>query len=137
MLFWIFVSIFVIALFGIVVCYRADCDIGMALTGILATIGAIAVTISIAIIADRYSHTDADVARYQKRYESLTYQYENNFYDNDNDVGKYELVSQIEHWNTDLAYYKTIQRNFWVGIYYPNIYDQFEFIELDKEVNGK
>lgn len=88
-------------------------------------------------IVDRYSHIDANVARYQKRYESLTYQYENNFYNNNNDVGKYELVSQIEHWNTDLAYYKTIQRNFWVGIYYPNIYDQFEFIELDKEVNGK
>lgn len=134
MLFWIFVSIFAIALFGIVVCYHADCDIGIVLTGILITVTAIAVTISIAIITDRYSHTDADVAQYQKRYESLTYQYENNFYDNDNDVGKYELVSQIEHWNTDLAYYKTIQRNFWVGIYYPNIYDQFEFIELDKEV---
>lgn len=67
-------------------------------------------------------------------YESLTYQYENDFYNNDNDVGKYELVFQIEYWNTDLAYRKTIQRDFWLGIYYPNIYDQFEFIKLDKEV---
>jgi len=31
-----------------------------------------------------------------------------------------------------LAYRKTIQRDFWVGIYYPNVYDQFEFIELNK-----
>lgn len=133
MLFWIFVGVFVIALVGVIVCYYSDCDIGVGLTGILAAIAAIATIVSIAIIVDRYSHAKADVAQYQKRYESLTYQYENSFYDNDNDVCKYELVSQIERWNTDLAYRKTIQRDFWLGIYYPNIYDRFEFIELDKE----
>ena len=40
------------------------------------------------------------------------------------------LMEDIEEWNTDLAYHKQIQRNFWVGIFYPNIYDDFEFIEL-------
>ena len=134
MLFWIFVGIFVVALVGVIVYYYLDCDVGVGLTAILTGISGIAVVVSIAIMADRYSHADADVAKYQQRYESLTYQYENDFYNNDNDVGKYELVSQIEYWNTDLAYRKTIQRDFWLGIYYPNIYDQFEFIKLDKEV---
>ena len=89
--------------------------------------------VSVIIIASRCCHANANVAQYQKRYESLTYQYENNFYDNDNDIGKYQLMVQIEYWNTDLAYRKTIQRDFWLGIYYPNIYDRFEFIELDLE----
>ena len=134
MLFWIFVGIFVVALVGVIVCCYLDCDVSVDLTAILTVISGIAIVVSIAIMADRYSHADADVAKYQKRYESLTYQYENDFYDNDNDIGKYELVYQIEYWNTDLAYRKTIQRDFWLGIYYPNIYDQFEFIKLDKEV---
>lgn len=134
MLFWIFVGIFVVALVGVVVCYYLDCDAGVGLTAILTVISGIAIVVSIAIMANSYIHADANVAKYQKRYESLTYQYENDFYNNDNDVGKYELVSQIEYWNTDLAYRKTIQRDFWLGIYYPNIYDQFEFIKLDKEV---
>ena len=134
MLFWIFVGIFVVALVMVIVCYYLDCDVGVNLTAILAAISGIAIVVSIAIMSNRYIHADADVAKYQKRYESLTYQYENDFYNNDNDVGKYELVSQIEYWNTDLAYRKTIQRDFWLGIYYPNIYDQFEFIKLDKEV---
>ena len=134
MLFWIFVGIFVVALVLVIVCYYLGCDVGVDLTAILTGISGIAIVVSIAIMAGRYSHADADVAKYQKRYESLTYQYENDFYNNDNDVGKYELVSQIEYWNTDLAYRKTIQRDFWLGIYYPNIYDQFEFIKLDKEV---
>lgn len=134
MLFWIFVGIFVVAFVGVIVSYHLDCDVGVGLTAILTIMFVIAIVVSIAIMADRYSHADADIAKYQKRYESLTYQYENDFYNNDNDVGKYELVSQIECWNTDLAYRKTIQRDFWLGIYYPNIYDQFEFIKLDKEV---
>ena len=134
MLFWIFVGIFVVAFVGVIVCYYLDYDVGVGLTAILTGISGIAVVVSIAIMANSYIHADANVAKYQKRYESLTYQYENDFYNNDNDVGKYELVSQIEYWNTDLAYRKTIQRDFWLGIYYPNIYDQFEFIKLDKEV---
>ena len=134
MLFWIFVGIFVIALVMVIVCYYLDCDVGVDITAILTVISGIAIVVSIAIMANSYIHADANVAKYQKRYESLTYQYENDFYNNDNDVGKYELVSQIEYWNTDLAYRKTIQRDFWLGIYYPNIYDQFEFIKLDKEV---
>ena len=134
MLFWIFVGIFVVALVLVIVCYYLDCDVGVDLTEILITMSGIAIVVSIAIMANSYIHADANVAKYQKRYESLTYQYENDFYNNDNDVGKYELVFQIEYWNTDLAYRKTIQRDFWLGIYYPNIYDQFEFIKLDKEV---
>lgn len=133
MLFWIFVGIFVVVLVGGIVCCHLGCDAGSDLTAILTGIFGLAVVVSIAVMIDRYSHADADVAKYQQRYESLTYQYENDFYNNDNDVGKYELVSQIEYWNTDLAYRKTIQRDFWLGIYYPNIYDQFEFIKLDKE----
>ena len=60
-----------------------------------------------------------------------------NIENNDNDVGKKELVSEIQYWNSDLAYRKTIQRDFWVGIYYPNVYDQFEFIKLNKGVDYK
>lgn len=39
-------------------------------------------------------------------------------------------MDEIREWNEDLAYRKAIQRNFWVGIYYPNIYDNLEFIPL-------
>ena len=73
---------------------------------------------------------DAKIAEYQAYYDSLVYQYENDIYDNDNDLGKRDLMEDIEAWNTDLAYRKKVQRNYWVGIFYPNIYDDFDFIEL-------
>ena len=85
------------------------------------------------IIIGCVSHfsANAEVAKNQQRYESLVYQAENNLYDNDNDLGKKELVNQIQKWNEDLAHHKEIQDNFWVGFMYPNIYDQFEFIPLE------
>lgn len=70
------------------------------------------------------------IALNQQRYESLTYQLENNLYDNDNDLGKKELYDQIQAWNEDLAEGKAMQHDIWVGAFYPNIFDEFEFIEL-------
>ena len=82
------------------------------------------------IFAYSYIGVDAKVAENMEIYESLTYQLDNNIYDNDNDLGKKELYDQIQEWNEDLAYYQAIQDDFWVGIYFPDIFDQFEFIEL-------
>ena len=132
MLFWIFVGAFIIAL--VLVYLLRDTDILLEISAIIATLLEGVIVISLCIMACNYIGIDAKVAGYQKRYGALTYQYENDFYDNDNDVGKKELVSEIQYWNSDLAYRKTIQRDFWVGIYYPNVYDQFEFIKLNKEV---
>lgn len=82
------------------------------------------------VIAEAHIPANAKVEQYQMRYESLVYQYENDVYDGDDDVvGKRDLYTDIEHWNSDLAYYKRIQKDLWVGIFYPDIYDQFEFIE--------
>ena len=132
MLFWIFVGAFIIVL--VLVYLLRDTDIPLEISAITATFLGAVIMISLCIMACNYIGIDAKVSSYQKRYEALTYQYENNFYDNDNDVGKKKLVSEIQYWNSDLAYRKTIQRDFWVGIYYPNVYDQFEFIKLNKEV---
>ena len=66
-----------------------------------------------------------------EEYNSLVYQAENNLYENDNDYGKKELASEITEWNTSLAEHKALQRDFWVGIFYPNIYDELEYIPIE------
>lgn len=86
--------------------------------------------VMLVIIIVKNTNVDAYVAENQMRYEMLVYQYENDIYDNDNDLGKRDLMEDIQEWNEDLAYYRKAQDDFWVGIFHPNVYDQFEFIEL-------
>lgn len=97
---------------------------------VIASIGFIVAIIMLMIIIVENTNVDAYVAENQMRYEMLVYQYENDIYDNDNDLGKRDLIEDIQEWNEDLAYYRKAQDDFWVGIFHPNVYDQFEFIEL-------
>ena len=132
MLFWLFVIVMVVGILLLILDAHFLFDNNLAIDiGIpMAVIGFIAVMVSIVIIIFSNVGLDAKVERCNARYESLVYQYENDIYDNDNDLGKRELMNDIQSWNEDLSYRKKIQDDFWLGIYYPNIYDQFEKIEL-------
>ena len=123
MLFWTFVII-IIAGF---VLFTFDLEnLGIAIS----VIGIFGIIASVVVLAINYIGIDGYIAQMNTRYETLVYQYENNIYDNDNDLGKRELMVDIQNWNEDLSSRRERQRDFWIGIYIPNIYDQFEFIEL-------
>lgn len=132
MLFFIFIIVLVLGVVGMIIAgdaYNRPIMFGISI--LLTIFGGTAVLVSSACLIYAYTTADAYVANNQQIYESLVYQYENKVFDNDDDVvGKKELYNQIQDWNQDLAYHQSIQDNFWVGIYYPNIFDQFEFIEL-------
>lgn len=95
----------------------------------IAIIAGIVAVIMAFVIIDSHTNIEAKTAENQQRYNSLVYQLENNLYDNDNDLGKKELYEDIEGWNKNLAYYQKAQDDLWMGIFYPNIYDQFKFIK--------
>ena len=123
MLFWTFVII-IIAGF---VLFTFDWEnLGIAIS----VIGIFGIIASVVVLAINYIGIDGYIAQMNTRYETLVYQYENDIYDNDNDIGKRELMVDIQNWNEDLSSRRERQRDFWIGIYIPNIYDQFEYIEL-------
>ena len=123
MLFFIFIALFAISVLAII--YTDEMSGWHLLATIAVVLTLIALLISTIGLASVYINADASVAKWETQYESLTYQLENNLYDNDNDIGKKELMDEIREWNGNLAYCKEIQRNFWVGIYYPNVYDKY------------
>lgn len=128
MLFFIFIALFAISV--LVIIHTDEMSIWNLFAAIAVGLTLITLLISTIGLAASYIGADASIAKWETQYESLTYQLENNLYDNDNDIGKKELMDEIREWNGNLAYHKAIQRNFWVGIYYPNIYDNLEFIPL-------
>lgn len=131
----LFIIIILLAiLFGIAGAWLVENDGWAEMIGIISIVVSVlcafAVAIMIIVAAVNNIGTAGLIALNEQRYESLVYQLENNLYDNDNDLGKKELYNQIQSWNEDLANGKQTQRDIWVGMFYPNIYDDFTYIEL-------
>ena len=134
MLFAIFVAVLVIGIACVVIYKKSFDDYRhewIQCVGVLfIVLAAVAVIVSLFVMGANYIDKDAEIARLETRSEMLTYQYENDIYENDNDLGKRELIVDIQEWNETLAVKQDRQNNIWVGIYIPNIYDQFSFISL-------
>lgn len=130
MLFIIFAVLLALSIIGMVTYYYHDSDVVLDISLGFFIPFVSAVVISLIVFIVNYCSIDGDIARNMQRYESLVYQLENDIYDNDNDIGKRELMVDIQEWNESLAANKANQSNFWIGIYIPDIYDNFEFIEL-------
>ena len=135
MLFFIFITILVIGVVFYNLSNWSKLEYGLRknfeIIGIIGlAIGILTVSVSIIIFLLCYIPAQADLESYEVERASLVYQYENDFYNNDNDIGKRELMSEIQKYNQDLVRHKRLQRNFWVGIYYPNIYDKLKPIDI-------
>lgn len=109
--------------YGVKACFSA-------VSMVLAIIVWVAVFIMgiIAIVAN--IGVKGQIAANEQLYSSLVYQLENDLYDNDNDIGKLQLYEKVTEWNTDLARGQAMQHDFWFGVFYADIYDGFDFIEL-------
>ena len=127
MLLWIAIFCLIIGIVLIFVGVETYED-SYALVGIALTVlfGVIALILGSMAIAASIS-PEAELAKELNKRESLVYQLENDIYDNDI-LGKRDLYKDIETFNSDLAYNKTAQKDFWIGIFYPNIYDKIDYI---------
>jgi len=125
MLFWLFLILTVIGFITYMI-YDSDASVLALITG------AVGMVISIAILSANYLGLEGTIAKYKEHYNTIMFEVENKLYDDDvTTVSRRELVKEIQEWNCDLAKRKAIQHDFWIGIYIPDIYDDFEFIPLD------
>ena len=74
---------------------------------------------------------EADTLKLKNRYDTIYYQVSNNMYNNDNEIGKKELIDQIMEWNGDIITRKLYSKSIWLNWFYPIDYDQFELIPLE------
>ena len=130
MLFWITIIAVILGVILAEILFEHDFEFLFYFSSAVAILAAIALLIEIIVLCVNYIGVDGYIQRMNVRHDMLVYQYENDIYDNDNDLGKRELIEDIQSWNEDLAARKEIQDDTWIGIFIPDIYDQFEFIEL-------
>lgn len=114
-------------------CYDSDFQEGWYIaTGILLVI----LIVMGLVILINYTSVPMIIASMQAEQEALIYQFENDIFGTDTDIiGNSELYQKITDWNKDLAVKKAMQRNFWIGIFVPDIYDDFEMIAWNRAVS--
>lgn len=101
------------------------------IAGIIGTIifGIVVVFSTIAVINENV-YSDALYEKYTTRREALEWRLEQDYTDNDNNLGATELYKEVQEYNEDLASAKSNRANPWLKIYAGEYVDRLEFIEL-------
>lgn len=100
--------------------------------GAILTVSAIVAFIMSVILSVNQIYERISLSKYQERYNALTYKIESDSYRDDFGLLNKEVIDEIQDWNEDLTFKKSNQRDFWIGIFIPNIYDEFEMIDYEK-----
>ena len=140
MLFWIFVIILLISIGLIIVgnkywekethrfLYYHDDDIKY--TGVALTVISAVIVVGMLIgICGTQIFSKADSARHEETYKALTYKLESGACRDEFGLLSKSVVDEIQCWNEDVVSKQKMQNNFWVGIFVPDIYDEFKTIE--------
>ena len=136
MILWISIAITIISVIVLIISFNKFSNLWDVITSISivltvlffiisAVLGVIAISASVG--------SESYLASMQEKRNVLVYQLENDLYDNDNDIGKKELYSEIIEYNCDVAKGKIMQDNIWVYNLYSDVYDDLELIEFDEE----
>ena len=96
-------------------------------------IGALVVVIiMLMVIGINALSAPATRAQFEAEYEVLSWEVENDVYAADDDVvGRKELYNHVREWNKTLAAKQAGEKNFWYGIFVPNVYGDLQTIELN------
>ena len=113
--------------------YKFDCDDGFKfIGGFTITIGFMALLVMLLILPINHVGSKAKIAECRERYNALIYKVESGACRDEFGLLNKEVLDEIHAWNQFVVHRKNIQKDFWIGIFWPNIYDQFETIDYEK-----
>ena len=69
---------------------------------------------------------------FQETHKALTYKLESGACRDELGLLSKSVIDEIQDWNESIVRKKNFQKDFWIGIFYPNIYDEFETIDYTK-----
>lgn len=125
MLFWSFIILFIV---GIVLLKVFEFEL---LGELVTTLSGLAIIISLFLIIGEYTTMDSYLEKSREQYRAITYKIESDACRDEFGLLNKEVIDEIQEWNKDVVFNQSIQDNFWVGIYFPNVFDEFETIDYE------
>lgn len=122
MIYWLFILALAVEIFLYVKIYKLEDNEKLEVA-----ISVTCFTILVLTIVIIFSNIQAKHEKYslESSYNTLLeYRSVSDYLQNDH------YISDIISWNTTISSGKSIQRDFWIGIFVPNIYDDFDIITL-------
>lgn len=68
----------------------------------------------------------------QNNQAAIEYKIDSGIYSDKMNLLDKDIITEVKNWNAELIMKKDYQRNFWIGIFIPNIYDELEIIEYSR-----
>lgn len=97
----------------------------------VAFIGAVWLLIAgLSLVTSQTTITATKQANVEK-YKALTYKLESEACRDQFGLLNKEIIDEVQDWNTDITYYKSMEDNFWMGIYYPDVYGDLGTIDYE------
>lgn len=128
MLFWSFIILFIV---GIILYKVFEFEFLGDFGYFISIISGLAVIISLFLIIGEYTTMDSYLEKTREQYKAITYKIESDACRDEFGLLNKEVIDEIQEWNKDVRFYQNIQDNFWLGIYYPNVFDEFETIDYE------
>ena len=100
--------------------------------GITTFISGFIMIIMITILCCMYIGIDARVEQSKETFDAITYKVESGACPDEFGLLNKKVIDEIQSWNERVIYNQKMQNDFWVGVFYPNVYDQFETIDYEK-----
>ena len=122
-------SILILFLICLGVMIFADFEGLQVLCGIFAfCVGVVLLPLTI-MIPHNHLTADGAAAQWREERKTLVYLAESDI----EETGRMsaDTTKDIQDYNERLVLRQELQRNFWMGIFFPNIYDEFETIDID------
>lgn len=88
--------------------------------------------LAVGFLCPAYFGINAKVQQLREQRKALEFKVESKSYRDEFGLLNKEVIDEIQAWNEDIAYKKALQRDFWLGIFYPNVYDEFETIDYER-----
>lgn len=103
---------------------------------VMTVIAGIIVAVMIMEMGVNYIRADITAAQLHERYNAIVYKIESDSCRDEFGLLNKEIIDEVQDWNENITYYQAKKDNFWIGIVYPDIYDQFhtiDYTEFDKK----
>lgn len=90
----------------------------------------IVMVFSTIVVINENVYSDSLYEKYTTRKATLEWRLEQDYTDNDNNLGATELYKEVQEYNEDLASAKSNRANPWLKVFAGEYVDRLEFIEL-------